>query len=316
VIKDKAINREFLEILIPTYNRSRYLEKNLVKLIKLIEDEKLTEKVSINISNNCSTDDTRATVENIICESKINIKLYNQKENIGLEKNSIFLLNTAQSDYIMYIGDDDFLPEGYLTYVFKNINESTNLSCILPGLNGLLSDGNLVQSRIESFNEKVYTPTFKTLYKLSHIGHQMSGVLLKRENLLEEYTKNEKLRNLYPFIFFVSYNLINGKTIYVPKFKTLVSIDNVKDWKYDKSGLVSDVFKNYKILFKKNYLKRNFLNLVFIYKQSWRIRIGESFSKTLNANWHLLRSKDIELLTKIMLPALSISLFVINKSRK
>ncbi len=137
----------------------------------------------------------------------------------------------------------------------------------------------------------------------------MSGVLLKRENLFENYTSDDKLINIYPFIYFVTYNNLQGRSIYVPKYQVLVSQDNAKEWKYDDSGLLTEIFKNYKIVFKNDYLKRNIMNIVFMKRQSWRLRTGDSLLNIFKAIKHLETSRDVELLTKIYIPLIYISIF-------
>lgn len=299
-----------IEILIPTYNREKDIDKNLRQLIDEITINKLENDIAILVSNNCSTDNTKSSIENIKNSTMIDIKAYHQNENIGLEKNAIFLLEHATTPYIMFLGDDDFLPLGYLNYILKKLKKEKNLKCILPGLSSLYANGDKVDARIENFDEKYYRGSFDTVAKLSHLGHQMSGVLLKRENLLDLYREKPSLQNIYLFIYFVSYNILYGDTIYIPEYKILVSVDNQKDWKYDKSTLVSEVFKNYKILYPHNYLKRNYLNIMFLYKQIWRLGIEMGLKSSLVSFWYILTTKNIEILTKLLLPFLYIYLYI------
>ena len=127
-----------IEILIPTFNRDVYVRDNLKLLIDEIKKNNLNQKVSILISNNCSTDNTKSIIEAIIENTDVNISIYNQKENIGLEKNAIFLLEKAKEDFILFLGDDDYLPSNYLNHLIDKVNSYSDLSCILPGLNSLL----------------------------------------------------------------------------------------------------------------------------------------------------------------------------------
>ena len=97
-----------IEILIPTYNREKDIDKNLRQLIDEITINKLENDIAILVSNNCSTDNSKSSIENIKNSTMIDIKAYHQNENIGLEKNAIFLLEHATTPYIMFLGDDDF----------------------------------------------------------------------------------------------------------------------------------------------------------------------------------------------------------------
>jgi len=301
-----------IDILIPTYNRSAELNKNIKLLIKEIKNFNLDKIVSLSISDNCSNDQTKTVVEEALKDEKsITFQFYRQEENIGLERNAIFLLEKSQSEYVIYLGDDDFLPEGYLKYLVNKIKSESNLTCVIPGFSGLYSDGQIKPSRTAEFDEKLYHPSFKTVMALSQYGHQLSGILLKRNNLYNSYTKNKRLRNIYPFIYFTAYNNLAGKSIFAPYYQVLVSQSNSKDWNYDASGLLTEIFKNYKILFERSYIKRNIMNFVFMYKQNWRMRIGKDIKPMLDALLYLEKDKDIDMVTKVILPVFY--LFVLTR---
>lgn len=291
-----------IDILIPTFNRASFLEKNLNLLIEQINDAHLEEKISISISDNCSEDETANIVKKNIGITTIQINFYKQKKNIGLEKNAIYLLEKSTDKFIMYLGDDDYLPVGYLKYLIDKINKIKNLTCIIPGFSALYTDGIVKPSRNADFDQKRYEPSFETVKQISQYGHQLSGILLKREGLFENYTIDEKLRNIYPFIFFVAYNNLQGISIYAPKYQILVSQSNSKDWNYDDSGLLTEIFKNYKIVFKDSYLKRNIMNFVFMKQQAFRLRIGHGFKNEFKAFIHLEKDNNLDLLTKLLLP--------------
>lgn len=55
-----------LSINIPTYNRCEFLKKNIDIIINQLRDNKLIHDVEINISDNASTDNTKAVISDII----------------------------------------------------------------------------------------------------------------------------------------------------------------------------------------------------------------------------------------------------------
>ncbi|WP_373032895.1 glycosyltransferase family 2 protein [Sulfurovum sp.] len=293
-----------LEILIPTFNRASFLEKNLNILIQQIENAALEAEISITVSDNCSEDETIKIVKQVIANKSVNIKLYQQKENIGLEKNAIYLLKKSTEKFIMYLGDDDYLPEGYLKYITEKINSIKSLTCIIPGFSSLYSDGQILPARYANFEEKQYIASFYTVTKISQFGHQLSGLVLKRDGLIDGYLSNKKLRNIYPFIYFVAYNNLRGTSIYVPKFQVLVSQGNTKNWNYDNSGLLSEIIKNYNNIFDDSYFKRNISIICFMKQQYWRLRISKNPLNSVIGFLHLSKQPDIEVLTKLTLPFL------------
>jgi len=292
-----------IDILIPTYNRAECLKKNILILNKQINEDNLQQELRIIISDNHSTDST----QNILSEIKNNISAqilaYRQDTNIGLEPNALFLLKKASSEYVMYLGDDDYLPDGYLSFVIdKAKNEAVH--CVMPGFSGLFQDGTIKPVRNADFALKKYQPGFSTVCKLSNYGHQLSGLVTKRAGLYETYMKREENRNLYPFVYFVTHCMLRGHTYYAPKYQVLVSQGNTKDWRYDDSGLLVDVFKNYKTAFPEKPLKAAIASLAFAKTQSWRLRVGKNPLNAIKAFFYLTASKEVSPLIKASLIAL------------
>lgn len=293
-----------LDILLPTYNRV----EDLIKNIKILDEQinRLdTKKVRVLVSNNASKDNTFNALEKLKENTlSFELEIYHQDENIGLEPNAIFLLEKSTADFVMYLGDDDFLPNGYLDFVFEKFDEDDSIGCIIPGFSALYKSGVVKVSRSADFDVKRYEQGFWSLLKISHYGHQLSGLVTRREGLLEDYFSFENCRNIYPFIFFTSRSVKNYSSYYAPKFQVLVSQDNGKDWKYDDSGLLIEVFKNYKLLYPNETFKRLCLELMFSFRQSWRLRVGKNIKNAIGAFLHLIRSEDIDVSYKIVLPVL------------
>ncbi|WP_052594534.1 glycosyltransferase family 2 protein [Aureispira sp. CCB-QB1] len=237
-----------IDILIPTYNRSEDLIYNLTLIQEELIQHQLLDKVKVIISDNCSPDNTQAATKEFLTQKNANfvVDYYRTEENIGLEKNAVHVLSKASSDFVMFLGDDDYLDKGYLNYCVEKINRVENLGCIITGI--VQIDNNLKvigHPRPTDFEEVVGDAGYESMLKYSHLGHQLSGLLLKRNNLLEEYLATKENRNIYLFIYFVTNRIEKYTVIYVPKFKTQVKILNAKDWDYNQLGLLDEVFKSY-----------------------------------------------------------------------
>ncbi|WP_370089233.1 glycosyltransferase family 2 protein [Ekhidna sp.] len=235
-----------VEILIPTYNRCSDLLKNLQILAKQLHEGGLTDRVRILISDNCSPDDTQARVQDFQTSNPgISIHYFRQQSNIGLEPNAVFILGKAAAKYVVWLGDDDYLADGYLNYCFNQINTKENIGVIIPGLASLDKNGNLGAQRIEEFDDIKLGSGYDAVYTYSHLGHQMSGLLMRRDSLLKSYLAKGTYRNPYLFVYFTAFLMLKWDSIYAPIFKTQVSIDNTKDWGYNQVGLLDEVFKSY-----------------------------------------------------------------------
>jgi len=296
-----------IDILIPTFNREPFLIKNIHLLDEQAKSQNITKSFRILVSNNCSTDNTKTALIEIKEKIEIELVLFEQEKNIGLEKNAIFLLEKSDAPFIIYLGDDDFLPNDYLSFVVEKIRLDKNLSVIIPGFSNLYSDGSISPSRNANFETRKFVPSLNSAIRLSNFGHQLSGLVLKRDRLLDIYTANEKLRNIYPFIFFVTFNNIRGNSYYSPKHQVLVSQGNSKDWRYDESGLLTEILKNYTIALPNSLIKRLLLSIAFTKQQSWRLQIGlrpNNIKKSVLAYLHLCKNDSVDLAYKATLPIL------------
>ena len=233
-----------LDILIPTYNRSAALVKNLDFLRDMLAGEKLLEKVQIIISDNGSPDNTESTVQKFSKENeRLTIKYHRLPENRGIEANAVNVLSKAESEFVIWLGDDDFLPEKYLTFCFEKMEQHPNLGCILPGAINVLDDGSIFDVRPSEKDEYFCPAGFETFKKYAYLGHCMSGMFLKKEGALEEYLKFPEYRNPYIFLHLAANRMLKYDLVFAPKYKVEVEMGNEKDWKYDETGLLSELYK-------------------------------------------------------------------------
>ena len=114
-----------VDLLIPTYNRSKDLSDNLHFLAGEIRKLPENRKVRIVVSDNCSSDDTEEMINTFIASNPdIEVLSHRNSENIGLEKNMVQVLTLAETDYILWCGDDDVIEENYLTTCFETIENN------------------------------------------------------------------------------------------------------------------------------------------------------------------------------------------------
>ena len=111
----------FLEILIPTYNRSRKLGRLLSILEKEIESIPESIKIRITVSDNHSSDETQAMLKEH--SFRDNIIVRTNSENIGALRNIWGLYETARADYVWVISDDDIPKPGSLNKIIDILIE-------------------------------------------------------------------------------------------------------------------------------------------------------------------------------------------------
>lgn len=282
------------QILIPTYNRCEDLKANLEQLRIQLTKYALTNDFGIAVSDNASTDDTWPMLQSLKNEWKneVNLDLLRNETNVGLEQNVVNLLLFATADYIIWIGDDDFLAEGYLKFIQEQFSNN-RLGWMIPGLIGVDKDGNKTNGRPTDFSFRNFPAGFDTTYELSHLAHQMSGLIVKREGLSETYLAKPEWRNPYLFIFFTAYCQLLHDGIYAPGYPAIINNFNPKDWGYNKIGLLDEVFKSYYYLKDKiGSEKVNKLLLRFVVMHSYRIDFSKGIAHVLRQGKWILQKAD------------------------
>ena len=116
------MNSPALSILIPTFNRERYLA-NLLNFLKE-EIYNLDFDYEIIISDNASTDNTRKVIESF--KNCLNIKAYFQQKNLQDETFN-FIVSKATGDYFIQLNDDDLIDFELLNLAFGKILNNPNV---------------------------------------------------------------------------------------------------------------------------------------------------------------------------------------------
>ena len=260
-----------LNILIPTFNRIEFLLDNLVLLSEIIKKGNFEENVSIIISDNCSTDDTFSAITQFKNEVNTKIELYRQDVNIGLKNNALFVLEKSTSDYVMYLGDDDFISYEYLIACIGILNNDPDTSVIVPNYVPVSVDNVIVDDSRDPIGAiQKYPPGFSSILHYSWKGHQLSGLVFKRNGLLEDY-KKFKVDNIYLFIFFVAVSGLKGTSYQIKDYPVRVTQPvKKKDWGYGDDGLVNEIFDNYRKL-PVTYVQRFKLEFNHLLQQWWRL---------------------------------------------
>ena len=239
-----------LSICIPTYNRAKDLNHNLTLIESYLENTSILDTVCFVISNNCSTDETDVVVKHFVDEGRLCIHYYKQEHNIGAGPNQVYAVEKASTPWVMLLGDDDYLEPWYIVECLKQIDEHPKLGCIIPNyIDYYPATGEYGHLREENCETQYYNAGFETCMQNAWRAHQLSGLCFRRENVIEEFRKRG-MNNLYPQIFFVSYNALRYDVLHWGQKCLCVSgvPQTKKDWGYGDDGLVNDIFDNFKHL--------------------------------------------------------------------
>lgn len=120
-----------LSIVIPTYNRARFLSLALENLRAEISNA-TPGSVEVIVSDNASGDDTAAVIEAAIAQG-LSLRAIRNSSNIGSDANIAQVFNMASAPYVLILGDDDLLVAGTLRWLVEALHRETyGVVCLKP----------------------------------------------------------------------------------------------------------------------------------------------------------------------------------------
>ncbi len=122
---------------IPTYNRSIQLQRAIESVLK---QDYLN--IEVIISDNASTDNT-LEVCSALAKQDSRISYIRQSANHGAMKNFIEVLEHSKGEFFMWLGDDDFLSQSYISECVKVLQEDLNYSLVAGVAKYYFPDGQL-----------------------------------------------------------------------------------------------------------------------------------------------------------------------------
>lgn len=125
-----------LSICIPTYNRVAHLQNCLNSLIQ--SGVAGSPEVQICISDNCSTDDTKRTIDS--AAQSLAIKYSKNLSNLGLARNLLKAVGMAEGEFVWLIGDDDLIMPGAFNRIAKLIDRYPKVDFFYVNANHLTTE--------------------------------------------------------------------------------------------------------------------------------------------------------------------------------
>ena len=120
---------KLLTIAIPTYNRAELLNKQLAWLSQAIKGYE--SDCEIFISDNCSTDNTQEIIQKWQDKFDIHITNHRNAENLGVMRNLVHCYDSAQTQYVWAIGDDDPVEDEAIPYIINKLKLVPDLSFLI-----------------------------------------------------------------------------------------------------------------------------------------------------------------------------------------
>ena len=140
--------KDLLAICIPTYNRGYAINEILQIMCPIMDKYGIT----INISDNASTDNTEQIINEYINKYPKVIRYFRQDLNVGPDKNYEFILSKVNTKYRWLMGDCCYVTEEELMPLLEDIRTGINYNLIVAT--------NKNRTRI-SGQSKVYTDSIE-----------------------------------------------------------------------------------------------------------------------------------------------------------
>lgn len=234
-----------ISIVIPSYNASNYILKNL----EVICQDKYKDKLEVIVVDDGSTDETEKIVKKYIKEKQF-VKYYKQK-NAGAPVARNNGLNHSHGDYVIFLDADDVLIEESIDKIFKLI-EMEDYDLIMGNFDIIDEKDNYLKSTNEVESEGL----IKTNNIFNHIvndpkpGSKVYNIkLIKEKNIIfDDLNIGQDLN------FFIKY-LLFAKKIYTlkePIYKYRVVEGSISRTYTTKILKIKDSFDAIKEFYKKN----------------------------------------------------------------
>ncbi|MDV4149716.1 glycosyltransferase [Clostridium sp. AL.422] len=280
--KDININSEnpLVSILIPAFNRPKYLELALKSVINQTYDN-----IEIIICDDSTTDDVYKMMQKYITKYD-NIRYYRNEVNLGQFENDIKLFKLANGEYVNYLMDDDLFEktkiEKMMRYYLKDKNKEIKLITSYRKLideEGLLLDDNVINSSL--FNEDTIIDGITLGNYIIKLNHNIIGepttVLFRKADLTEAFGSFDNRKygcnvDIASWLHLLS----KGKAIYISEPLSYFRIHSGQQLQSKKMRFLGSIDYGYEILsgYKHGYLKdRNSLNkaIKYFYKYIYNI---------------------------------------------
>ena len=137
-------------VLLPTRNGGKYLEN----CIKSILDQEYDD-MELIISDNANTDNTHEIIQQFSADSRV--KLLHLETSVSVTENWNNALKKSFGDYILMMGDDDYLLPDYFKKMEQIITKYQMPDCILHNAYSYVAPGSIDENLQSFYSESLFS---------------------------------------------------------------------------------------------------------------------------------------------------------------
>lgn len=175
-----------LSIVVPTYNRARFLRESVPTIVASIQDafdQGHEGRVELVISNNASTDDTDEAVRSLMQGYK-GIKYFKNEVTCKPDAHFPQAIARATGEFYWLVGDDDALEKSAVTEVLKRLDQGRNLVICNYSVWSKDMSTELNRSGLEFKEDRVFTDPNEVLSAFEISMGYISAIVGRREDVL------------------------------------------------------------------------------------------------------------------------------------
>ena len=128
-----------VSVCVVTYNHEKYIRECLESIVT----QKCDFDFEVIVGEDCSTDNTRAIVQEYVDKYPTIVKAIFHKENVGAAKNYFSVHDRAQGKYIAHLDGDDYALPGKLQAQVDFMDQVPDCNICFHRVKGLYQDGTL-----------------------------------------------------------------------------------------------------------------------------------------------------------------------------
>ncbi|PHV62799.1 glycosyltransferase [Cyanobacterium aponinum] len=227
-MEEKKINYQneiLLSVVVPTYNRAKYLDRCLKSV--LFEQVNSCE-FELIVNDNASPDNTQDIVQEYLEDPRI--KYYRNEENIGMVRNFYVSTKRANGKYVLWLSDDDWLLPNAISDIMKVISAYPEVGYIFSPLPTVDDrNGKVFYTRKDFENDQYIEAGINNMFKYVDASWAFSRQVLKKD-YIDWKTWERNVDNAYNLVIVVGRIMLNYPFYYIAKDIVMHTYYNKVHW--------------------------------------------------------------------------------------
>ncbi len=269
-----------ISVCIPAYNRYQFMEPLLNSI--LVQDY---EGLDIIICEDVSPEreKIKQVVEQFIIDKNLDkskIKYYENKKNLGYDKNFRELLEKATGEYCLFMGNDDILASGAIERILNVLKSNPEVAVISRAYQWFLGEPSNIQDTVRHLPEdKLFDSGLEAIHFFFRRVGVLSGLVFKRNDALRVATDRFD-GHLFYQMYLASMLLKTNKGYYISSVQT-----------YSRDGIEPD-FGNAEVE-KENFSPGSYLYEGRLYMVEGMLKIADYIDDSSDKKIYKAVKKDI-----------------------